>query len=98
MQRVVAYPLAVDNETWNITALRMGNPHCCIFVDDFDSVDWRRLGRVIESHPLFPEKTNVMFIRVIDRDTDRAAYLGTRRGRDLLFRDMLLCRSGRHDH
>jgi diaminopimelate epimerase len=67
MQRVVAYPLAVDNETWNITALSMGNPHCCIFVDDFDSVDWRRLGRLIESHTLFPEKTNVTFIRVIDR-------------------------------
>jgi diaminopimelate epimerase len=69
MKRVVAYPLAIDNETWNITALSMGNPHCCIFVDDFDSVDWRRLGRVTETHPLFPEKTNVTFIRVIDRTT-----------------------------
>lgn len=67
MKRVVAYPLAVDNENWNITALSMGNPHCCIFVDDFNRVDWRRLGRVIETHPLFPEKTNVTFIRVIDR-------------------------------
>lgn len=69
MPRVVAYPLAVEGETWRITALSMGNPHCCIFVDDFERVDWRRLGRAIESHPLFPEKTNVTFIRVIDRAT-----------------------------
>lgn len=67
VKRVVAYPLNIDDETWKITALSMGNPHCCIFVDDFDGVDWRRLGRVMETHTLFPEKTNVTFIRVKDR-------------------------------
>ncbi len=47
----------------------MGNPHCCIFVDDFDALDWRRVGRAIETHQRFPEKTNVTFIRVLDRDS-----------------------------
>lgn len=67
LERVVAYPLEVEGETWQITALSMGNPHCCIFVDDFEALDWRRVGRAIETHPRFPEKTNVTFIRAIDR-------------------------------
>jgi diaminopimelate epimerase len=43
----------------------MCNPNCCLFVEDFDGVDWRKLGRLIESHPRFPARTNVEFIRVV---------------------------------
>ncbi len=64
---VTDYPLAVGDETVRVMALQMGNPNCCIFVDDFDSIDWRRLGPLIENHPQFPERTNVIFIRVRDR-------------------------------
>lgn len=67
--RVIDYPLVVGNETLQITALQMGNPNCCIFVDDFEAIDWRRLGPMIENHPQFPERTNVIFIRVRDRRT-----------------------------
>lgn len=67
LERVVACPLNVEGRRWEMTALSMGNPHCCIFVDDFDAMDWRHVGRVIETHPRFPEKTNVTFIRIIDR-------------------------------
>jgi diaminopimelate epimerase len=67
VERVVAYPLEVDGETWPITALSIGNPHCCIFVEDFAALDWRRVGRLIESHPQFPERINVTFVRVLDR-------------------------------
>ncbi len=68
LDRVIDYPLEVGSETFRITALQMGNPNCCIFVDDFDSVDWRRLGPLIEHHPRFPERTNVIFVRVRDRE------------------------------
>lgn len=68
LPEVKNYPLAVgDGETVNVTALQMCNPNCIVFVDDFEAVDWRRLGRVIESHRLFPERTNVEFVRVSDR-------------------------------
>jgi len=67
LARVVDYPLNVDGETRKVTALQMGNPNCCLFVEDFDAVDWRRLGPLIENHPQFPERTNVIFIRVRDR-------------------------------
>ena len=67
LERVIDYPLDVDGEIVKVTALQMGNPNCCIFVDDFDAVDWRRLGPLIEHHDQFPERTNVIFIRVVDR-------------------------------
>jgi diaminopimelate epimerase len=67
------YPLALaDGETVTVTALQMCNPNCCVFVEDFDRTDWRRLGRTIESHAAFPERTNVEFIRVIDRNNIEA--------------------------
>ena len=67
LDRVIDYALQVGDETLRVTALQMGNPNCCIFVDDFDKIDWRRLGPLIENHPQFPERTNVIFVRVRDR-------------------------------
>lgn len=67
--RIVDYNLDVDGETFAVTALQMGNPNCCIFVDDFESIDWRRIGRTIETHKQFPDRTNVVFVRVQDRQT-----------------------------
>jgi diaminopimelate epimerase len=68
LDRVIDYPLQVGDETLRVTALQMGNPNCCVFVDDFYKLDWRRLGPLIENHPQFPERTNVIFVRVRDRD------------------------------
>ena len=69
LDRVIDYPLVVDGETLQVTALQMGNPNCCVFMEDFDTLDWRRLGHLIENHSQFPERTNVIFIRVRDRQT-----------------------------
>jgi diaminopimelate epimerase len=67
IDQVMDYPLNVDGADLKVTALQMGNPNCCVFVDDFEAIDWRRLGPLIENHPQFPERTNVIFIRVRDR-------------------------------
>lgn len=67
LDRVTDYSLDVGGEILKITALQMGNPNCCVFVEDFEAIDWRRLGPLIENHPAFPERTNVIFIRVVDR-------------------------------
>jgi diaminopimelate epimerase len=68
LERVIDFPLEVGADTLPVTALQMGNPNCCIFVDDFGAIDWRRLGPLIENHPRFPERTNVIFVRVRDRE------------------------------
>jgi diaminopimelate epimerase len=67
LERVVDYPLVVEGETYHVTALQVGNPNCAVFVEDFEQLDWRRVGRALESHAQFPERTNVEFVRVRDR-------------------------------
>jgi len=52
-------------------AAGMGNPHCVFVVDDADAVDLVGRGSAIEHHELFPERTNVEFIHIIDRQTIR---------------------------
>lgn len=68
-ERVIDYPLKVDSAIVSVTALQVGNPNCCIFVDSFDELDWRHVGRLIENHKQFPDRTNVIFVRVWDRET-----------------------------
>ncbi|WP_145636362.1 diaminopimelate epimerase [Rhizobium sp. ERR 1071] len=53
------------------SACSMGNPHCTYFVDDVSQVDVETIGRKIESHPMFPLKTNVHFVEVMGRDRIR---------------------------
>lgn len=69
LEQVIGYKLQVDHESYPVTALQMGNPICCIFVDDFDSLNWRDVGRRIENHKQFPDRTNVVFVRVDDPKT-----------------------------
>ena len=53
----------------SFTAVSMGNPHAVIFVDDAENCPLHHLGPEIETHPRFPEKTNVEFIQVLS-DTE----------------------------
>lgn len=48
-------------------ACSMGNPHCTYFVDDLADVDIATVGPAIETSALFPLKTNVHFVQVINR-------------------------------
>ena len=63
----VNQPLEVGNQQITLTAVGMGNPHCVIFVDDLFKVDVEGLGRSLEYHPFFPERTNVEFVKVLNR-------------------------------
>jgi len=66
-------PLAQEVDTAHLpiegdpAAVGMGNPHCVFFVDDADSVDVAGIGPTIETHPLFPEQTNVEFATIRSR-------------------------------
>jgi diaminopimelate epimerase len=61
---VVGFELRTQRGVLPITVTSMGNPHCTVFVADFDSIHWPSLGREIETNPLFPNHTNVEFVRV----------------------------------
>jgi diaminopimelate epimerase len=45
-----------------LTSLSLGNPHAIVFLDSFEQVDVDRVGRAIESHKAFPNRTNVDFV------------------------------------
>jgi diaminopimelate epimerase len=59
------YPLIIDGKEFKITCVSMGNPHAVIFVDNVDGFDVKRYGPAIETHKLFPKRTNVEFIEII---------------------------------
>lgn len=63
-EAIIAQPLEILGETFNITCVSMGNPHCVIFVEDANSFPVDKFGPVIETHELFPRKTNVEFATV----------------------------------
>lgn len=63
---VINRDFTVDNVKFKITCVSMGNPHCVIFVDELKNFPVRTYGPMIENHPLFPKKTNVEFVRVIN--------------------------------
>jgi diaminopimelate epimerase len=67
LEKVIGYPLLVNGEHFPVTAMQMGNPNCCIFVGDFDALNWREIGKAIEVHSQFPDRTNVVFVRIVDR-------------------------------
>ncbi|MGI6166805.1 MAG: diaminopimelate epimerase [Eubacteriales bacterium] len=60
--------LTVLGQTYNVTCLSVGNPHAVVILPgDPDKIDIERVGPALERHELFPERTNVEFIRVSDR-------------------------------
>ena len=64
----IARDLEVGPETHQVSVVDVGNPQCAVAVRDF-AFDWPRLGRRIETHPLFPAGSNVSFVKMIDRHT-----------------------------
>ena len=65
------YPLKLKDETLSVSLVSMGNPHCVVPVDKLALAQVYRLGPQIENHPLFPRRTNVQFVEVVDRATLR---------------------------
>jgi len=62
------YSLEVNGAPHECTIMWVGNPQCAFFVDNFDW-DWKAFGAIVERHPHFPRRTNVSFVRVVDRAT-----------------------------
>jgi diaminopimelate epimerase len=67
-QPVLNQPLTVAGQTWDVTCVSMGNPHCITFVPDVAAIDLPQLGPQFEHHPAFPKRTNTEFIEVVRPD------------------------------
>ncbi|MGR8931284.1 MAG: diaminopimelate epimerase [Gammaproteobacteria bacterium] len=61
------YQTEVDGHSVEFAAVSMGNPHAVILVDDVMQAPLDSLGARLESHSLFPQRVNVGFMQVVDR-------------------------------
>lgn len=69
LAQFIDQPVDILDRTFRITAMSWGNPHCVMFVEDTEHLDVARYGRAIEHHTaLFPNKINVTFAQIIDRE------------------------------
>lgn len=69
LDRFIAQPVTVDGTEYAMTCVSMGNPHAVVFLPEIDSLDLEKIGPSFEYHPLFPDRVNTEFVRVIDAHT-----------------------------
>lgn len=69
LSEFIEQPVKILDREFNITAVSWGNPHCVMFIDDVSNFDVEKYGKSIEyKTDLFPNKTNVTFAQVVDRN------------------------------
>ena len=67
LDAVVNALLSVNGVEYRVSAVNIGNPVACVFVDDLN-FDWRTPGRIMETHEKFPERANIVFVKVVDSE------------------------------
>lgn len=70
-REVLEEKLEIPGASLRICGATVGNPHCIIIQDGVSADTTRRLGPIIETHPLFPNRTNVQFMQILDRNNIR---------------------------
>jgi len=68
-KQIIDYPIEIDGDEYRITCLSMGNPHCVVFNESIDGLDLEKIGPRFENDPLFPERVNTEFVKIIDKNT-----------------------------
>lgn len=66
---VIDEPILADGKEYRITAVSMGNPHAVIYIEDVNGLDIEKIGPQFEHHPIFPDRVNTEFVKVLDRNT-----------------------------
>jgi len=64
-QASAVYELDLDQQSYELSAVSMGNPHGVMLVNDVTTADVERLGPAFEAHPRFPNKANIGFMEVV---------------------------------
>jgi diaminopimelate epimerase len=68
-REVLDEEMIVDGQMLHYSAATLGNPHCVLLREKVSAKEARRLGPILEREPRFPRRTNVQFVRVIDRSS-----------------------------
>lgn len=67
-REVVGEQMGVAGQTLTFTAVSVGNPHCVVFRDTLDEAEIRKIGPILETHEMFPNRINVQFAKPVSRD------------------------------
>ena len=70
-ESMVNAPVRIGGQEYSVTCVNVGNPHCVVFCDAIDGLDLTHIGPQFEHAPLFPERVNTEFVRVVNRHTLR---------------------------
>ncbi len=68
-EQVIAQPLNINQNLYEVTAVSMGNPHVIVYMEDVKNLKIEEVGPYFEKSSVFPESVNTEFVRVIDRNT-----------------------------
>lgn len=64
-ETVVSQNLTIDDTTYAVTCVSMGNPHCVLYTDDVHAPDLPRIGPKFENHEMFPDRINTEFVHIV---------------------------------
>ncbi len=68
-RELLLYTLDIDGVKTAFGAVSMGNPHAVIQVDNVETAPVSNIGKILESHAIFPERANIGFMQIMDRKT-----------------------------
>lgn len=58
---------ALDRD-FEFTCISMGNPHAITLIDDIEKFDIKKYGPILENDKIFPNRSNIEFIKVVDKE------------------------------
>ena len=61
------YPLVINEQKYQFGAVSMGNPHAVLQVENVNAAPVAELGKALESHVVFPERANIGFMQIVNR-------------------------------
>jgi len=67
-ESVIARKIAIGGVEYDITCVSMGNPHAVVFCEKIDDLNLGKIGPLFENDPLFPDRVNVEFVKVMDKN------------------------------
>ena len=67
-EQCISHPFEIDGFSGNMTCVSMGNPHAVFFVNEITDEHVLSIGPKIEVHPMFPNRVNIEFVKVISRN------------------------------
>lgn len=66
LEAVIEQAVKIDSQEFLVSCVNVGNPVACVFVEEFN-FDWREVGRKMERAREFPERANIVFVKVLDQ-------------------------------